>query len=44
MFLGWKEESNIYFNRNKFQLLDFGCEPVKHSKVEPYRRLFWCNL
>eukprot|EP00828_Plagiopyla_frontata_P041910 TRINITY_DN611_c0_g1_i4.p1 TRINITY_DN611_c0_g1~~TRINITY_DN611_c0_g1_i4.p1 ORF type:complete len:207 (+),score=15.15 TRINITY_DN611_c0_g1_i4:160-780(+) len=43
-FKGWMEESNIYFNRERFELVEFGQEDVGHSKVEPLRKLFWCTL
>lgn len=41
-FAGWSNEGNIYWHRERFDLVEFGAEDV--GIVEPLRRLFWVRL
>ena len=40
---GWTTESNIYYNKNLFRLLDFGCGDLEIDDY-PNRGLFWLRL
>ncbi len=39
---GWTSEGNIWWNRERFDLVEFGAEEVEIC--EPLRRLFWVRL
>ncbi|BAW80469.1 endonuclease/exonuclease/phosphatase [Candidatus Nitrosoglobus terrae] len=41
-FEGWKRQSNIYWNRSLFNLIEYGAEEV--GILEQWRRLFWVRL
>lgn len=41
-FPGWQNESNIYWNSNLFNLLEYGITDI--GMMEPLRRLFWVLL
>ncbi|CAF0738608.1 unnamed protein product [Adineta steineri] len=41
-FSGWQTESNIYFNTNTFDLIEYGISDI--GMKEPLRRLFWVLL
>jgi endonuclease/exonuclease/phosphatase family metal-dependent hydrolase len=41
-FPGWSEESNIYWNSDLFDLVEYGA--VEIDMLEPLRRLFWVRL
>jgi endonuclease/exonuclease/phosphatase family metal-dependent hydrolase len=41
-FLGWTNESNIYWSKAIFEKIEHGAEEVGH--VEPERRMFWARL
>lgn len=41
-FYGWLAEGNIFWNTEKFELVEYGAENV--GILEPWRRLFWVRL
>lgn len=41
-FAGWQNESNIYWNSNLFNMMEYGCNDI--GMQEPLRRLFWVLL
>jgi endonuclease/exonuclease/phosphatase family metal-dependent hydrolase len=41
-FLGWTNESNIYWNKAVLEEIEHGAEEVGH--IEPERRMFWARL
>jgi exonuclease III len=41
-FEGWQRESNVYWNRDLFDLEEFGAEDI--GMFEKARRLFWTRL
>ncbi len=41
-FPGWTSESNVYWHRSCFSLVEYGAQDI--GIVEPQRRLFWVKL
>jgi endonuclease/exonuclease/phosphatase family metal-dependent hydrolase len=41
-FVGWLQESNIYWNQDLFQPVGYGAEDI--GQLEEWRRLFWVRL
>ncbi|MFV1981434.1 MAG: endonuclease/exonuclease/phosphatase family protein [Rhodothermia bacterium] len=41
-FPGWTTESNVFWNSDLFELVEYGAEDI--GMVEPDRRLFWVRL
>ncbi|CAF3561938.1 unnamed protein product [Rotaria sp. Silwood1] len=41
-FAGWQNESNIYWNSNLFNMMEYGYHDI--GMMEPLRRLFWVLL
>jgi exonuclease III len=41
-FPGWQNEGNIYWNRDMFNMLEYGMVDI--GIMEPLRRLFWARL
>ena len=42
VFEGWVRESNIFWNSELFEMVEYGAEEI--GQLEPHRRLFWVRL
>lgn len=41
-FEGWTQEGNLYWNRDLFEMVEYGVEDI--NICEPLRRMFWAQL